>query len=258
MRGAGCYLVCLGLVLLLAACGSSSSGSSSAKGNGVASKTPARIVAAAETALRSANGFVATGTLTQGGQATRLRIVDAGTSKLEVQLSGSGKRADIVVLAGAGYVRANLAFWSAEAGAEAASIANRWIELPATASQQLTSSLGPLAPNTLSKCLGENLGALSAGGTTTVDGVPAVVVREAGNAPGSSPGTLAVATNGPAYPLRVTSTGPTRPGGTVGTCNNGRGGDTQGSLILSGFNHPPAITVPKHAVKLGGTSGSSV
>ncbi len=252
----------MGAALLLAACGSSGSSSSNAKasatgGNGVASKAPAQIVAAAQSALRSANGFVATGTLTQGGQATRLQMVDGGASKLEVQLNASGKSAEIIVLAGTGYVRANQAFWTAQAGASAASLADRWIELPAAAGQRLTSSLGPLAPSTLSRCLGENLGALSRGGTTRVDGLPAVIVREAGNVPGSNPGTLVVATQGPAYPLRVTSTGPTRPGGTVDNCNTGKGGDTQGALTLSDFNHPPAIAVPPHPVKLGGGSGLS-
>jgi hypothetical protein len=262
LRSARCCGACVGVALLLAACGSNGSSSATAKasaggGNGVGSKAPAQIVAAAESALRSAHGFVAAGTLTQAGQATRLQIVEAGTSKLEVQLNGSGKSAEIIVLPGAGYVRANLAFWSAQAGAAAARLANRWIELPATASQQLTSSLGHLAPGTLSKCLGENLGTLSPGGTTSVDGASAVVVREAGNAPGSNPGTLAVATRGPAYPLRVTSTGPTRPGGTVDSCNTGKGGDTEGSLTLSDFNHPPAITVPAHPLKLGGGASPS-
>jgi hypothetical protein len=251
--------IALMLMLLLAACGSSSSSNTkAAQGNGVASKTPAQIVAAAQTALRSANGFVATGTLTQNGQATRLQIIEGGSSKIEVQLNGSGKRAEILVVAGIGYVRANLAFWSAQAGVPAASLANHWIELPATAGQQLTSSLGHLAPSTLSTCLGEDLGTLSPGGTTTVDGVSAIVVRQAGNVPGSGPGTLAVATHGPAYPLRVTSTGPTRPGGKVDACNTGKGDDSEGSLTLSDFNHPPAITVPKNPVKIGAASGSSV
>jgi hypothetical protein len=245
------------VALLLAACGSSGSSSSGngAGGSGVASKSPAEIVAAAQTALRAASGFVVTGTLTQGGQPMRLQIVDGGTSKIEVQLSGSGRNAEIIVLPGAGYVRANAAFWTAQAGAaKAASLANRWIELPATSSQQLTATLGPLAPSTLATCLGENLGALSSGGTTTVNGVPAVVVRQAGNVPGSNPGTLAVATRGPAYPLRVTSTGPTRPGGKVDACNSGKGDNSEGSVTLSDFNHPPAITVPKHPLQLGNTA----
>lgn len=186
-----------------------------------------------------------------------VQIVDGGKSKLQVQVSASGKTAEIIALSGGGYVRANQAFWRAQVGAKAASLANRWIELPASASEQLISSFGMFAPSTLSRCLGEDLGTLSRDGTTTVDGIPAVVVRQAGNVPGGGPGTLAVATHGPAYPLRVTSTGPTRPGGKVDACNDGKGGDTEGSLTLSDFGHAPAITAPKHPVKPGATSGLS-
>lgn len=254
----------LAAVVLLAACGSSASSSSSAKpaasrAAGVASRSAAQIVAAAQSALRSANGFVASGALTQGGQAVRLQIIDEGTSKLQMQFSTDGKTAEIIALPGAGYVRANQAFWRAQAGANAAILlANRWIDLPASASKQLTSSFGLFAPGALSRCLGEDLGTLSRDGTTTVDGTPAVVVRQAGNVPGSTPGTLAVATGGPAYPLRVTSTGPTRPGGKVDACNDGKGGDTKGSLTLSDFDHAPTITAPKHPVRPGPTSSSPV
>jgi hypothetical protein len=267
LRAAGAALAPVGAALLLVACGSSSSSASSAnastatnastaKGNGVASKSPAQIVAAAQTALRSANGFVATGTISQGGEAVQLQVVDVGTSKLQVQFIESGKSAEIVALQGAEYVRANEAFWSAQAGAKAASLANRWIELPASASQQLISGFGLFAPRTLARCLGEDLGTLNRDGTTTVDGEPAIVVHQAGNMPGSSPGTIAVATNGPAYPLRVTSTGPTRPGGKVDVCNTGKGNDAEGSLTLSDFNHAPAITAPRNPMKAGATPSS--
>src|ERR1700683_2848319 len=211
LRAAGPALAPVGAALLLAACGSASP----AQGNGVASKSPTPIVAAAQTALRSADGFVAAGTLSQHGRVARLRIVSGGSSKLEVQVSGRGRSEEIVALAGAHYVRAKLAFWTAQVGPRAASLANRWIELPASESQQLTSSFGLFAPSTMARCIGENLGTLSRGGHTTVAGKSAVVVDQAGNAPGSNPGTLAVATNGPAYPLRITSTGPSRPGGKV-------------------------------------------
>jgi hypothetical protein len=243
----------------LSACGSSSSGASSGgSGNGVAAKSPAQIVAAAQAALRATNGFVAQGVLTQGAQAVQLRIVDRGRSMLQVQINARGKSAEVLVLPPAGYVRANLAFWTAQAVPKAASLANRWIELPAGASQQLTSGFGEFAPGAFAQCLGEDLGTLSAGGTTTVDGQAAVVVKQAGDVPGSSPGTLAVATHGPAYPLRLTSSGPSRPGGKVDACNDGKGGDTEGSLTLSDFDHAPAITAPKHPLKAGGSPSTSV
>jgi hypothetical protein len=264
VRVAGAALALVGAALALVACGSSGSSSSTAKastaarGEGVASKSPVQIVVAAQAALRSAEGFVAAGTLRQDGEAVRLHIVDGGATKLQVQISASGKSAEIIALAGAGYVRGNQAFWSAQAGAQAAGLANRWIELPASASPKLTAGFGEFAPSTLARCLGEDLGTLSRDGTTTVEGKPAVVVHQAGNVPGSNPGTLAVATSGPAYPLRVTSTGPTRPGGKIDACNTGKGSDTQGSLTLSDFDHAPAITAPKHPVKAGGSSTSSI
>ncbi|HEY5260694.1 MAG TPA: hypothetical protein VIJ33_01115 [Solirubrobacteraceae bacterium] len=263
-RAANGALVLVGAALLLAGCGSSSSGSTSgrasaaAKDNGVASKSPIQIVAAAQSALRSVSGFVVAGTLIQGGEVVRLEVVEGGTMRLQVHISERRKSAEIIALPNAAYVRANQAYLSAQAGANTAGLANRWIELPAGAAQQFTSSLGPFAPNTLARCLGEDLGRLSRDGTTTVNGKPAVVVHEAGNVPGSSPGTLAVATKGPAYPLRVTSTGPTRGGGKIDACNTGKASDAKGSVTLSDFDHAPAITAPKHPVKPGASSNSSV
>lgn len=220
----------------------------------MAAKSPAQIIAVAQSALRSANGVVIAGYLSQNGRRVQLKIVDDGPSKREIEFSVGGKSAEIIATPGAGYVRANQAFWSAQAGASAASLANRWIELAPSTSQQLTASFGRLAPGTLASCLGENLGALSRGGTTSIAGRPAVVIREASNVPGSAPGTVAVATSGPAYPLRVTSTGPTRPGGKVDMCNSGKGGNTEGVLTLSDFDHAPVISTPKNAVKLNSAS----
>lgn len=278
LRSAAACAVPIAVLLALAACGSNGSASGASRsgtkptggtapgsateptgthGNGVASKPPLQIIAAAQTALRSASGFVVGGTLRQGGKTVRLKIVEGGATGLDVRMAGQGKSAEIIALPKAAYVRANQAYLKAQAGAGAAGLANRWIELPASASAQFTSGFGPFAPDTLARCLGENLGRLSRDGTTTVNGRPAVVLRQAGNVPGSNPGTLAVATNGPPYPLRVTSTGPTRPGGKVDACNTGKGGDVEGSMTLSDFNHAPAITAPTHPVKPGTSQSSS-
>jgi hypothetical protein len=254
LRGIGAILALLGAAAVLSACGSTNS---AAQGNGLASKSPAQIIDAAQAALRSAHSFVAAGTLRQGGKTVKLHIVSGGASRLRVQINQAGSSAEIVATPGAGYVRANRSYWSAQAGSLASRLANRWIELPASASKNLSSGLGQFAPSTLARCLGEDLGRLSSGGRATVDGKQAVLIHQAGNAPGSNPGTLAVAASGPAYPLRVTSTGPTRPGGKVDACNNGKGGDVQGSLSLMDFDHAPAVTAPKHPVKISGLTGSS-
>lgn len=255
--------VALGVALLVAACGSGGSRTSGTKpsaitSNGVVSKSPAQIVAAAQAALRSANGFVLSGSLHQGREAAHLQIVDGGGSKFQTRISEGGQTAEIIVLRDAGYVRANQEFWTAHGVAALAGLANRWIEAPASDTQQIASAFGLLAPDTLARCLGEDLGTLSRDGSTTVDGSHAVVIRQAGNVPGGNPGTLAVAASGPAYPLRITSTGPTRPGGKIDVCNNGKGDDTEGSLTLSHFGHAPAITAPPNPVKAGSTASSPV
>lgn len=247
--------IALGALCVTAGGGAASA--SAGSGNGVASKSPAQILAAAQAALRSASGFVVAGTITENGATVKLRIVDGGSSKIELQLTEKAKTADIVVVGGTGYVRANRAFWVAQAGSTNARLADRWIQVPASATKQLSSSLGDFAPSTLATCLGEDVGTLSSDGTTTIDGDAAVVIHDAGNVPGSNAGTLAVATTGPAYPLRSTATGPTRPGGRVDACNNGKGGNVQGSVTLSDFNHAPAIKAPAHPLKPT-TSSSSV
>lgn len=243
--------------VLLAACGWSSASASSVAGtaardNGVSAKSPQQILAATLTALRSAHAFVMSGQIAQDHKTTGIRIAYESSSKLELGLNEGGKTEDIILLANAGYVKANKAFWIAQKAKKPASLANRWIEIPAGSGRSLTSSLGFFSPTTLSRCLGEDVGTLSHDGTTKIGGRPAVVIRDAGNVPGGTPGLLEIATNGPAYPLRITSTGLTRPGGKVDVCNDGKAQNDEGSSItLSDFNDVPAIKAPSTTVKLG-------
>jgi hypothetical protein len=248
-------------VLVIAGCGSSTQNpsgpaASAASANSLSSESPAQIVAAAQAALRSARGFDLTGTLTQGAEKTRLRMAIAGR-KLDMSVAESGRTFQIIALPGASYVIANRAFWVAQSGPSYARLANHWFEVPASTTKTLSSSLGSLAPSTLARCLGEDLGTLSKAGTTTVDGHQALVIRDAGNMPGDAPGTLAVATSGPAYPLRLTVTGPTRPGGKVDACNDGKGDSDVGAVTLNDFDHVPAIIAPKHPIRAGATQSTS-
>jgi hypothetical protein len=173
---------------------------------------------------------------------------------LELALSGEGGRAELIALPNAAYVRANATFWKPRVGQRAATLANRWIQIPPAGAEAITASLGRFAPATLARCLVEDHGSLSVAGKTTVDGHPAVVLKDAGNVPGSAPGTLAVATSGPPYPLRATATAGQRAGGRVDVCNNGKAGNTHGTLTISHFGSVPPVKVPQHAIKSGQTS----
>jgi hypothetical protein len=241
--------VALSAVLLLGACGSSNSSAprsnaASRNGNSLASKSPAQIIAAAQSALRSARGFVMTASVNQNGKALRLQIVEGGPSKLQMRVDESGETVEMIALRGAGYIRVNPAYLTVHGGDAASVPANRWIQVPLSMTQALEKILGQFAPNTVARCLGEDHGTLRLDGTTTVNGQPAVVINAAGNVPGSSPGTLAIATSGPAYPLRTTTTGRRRPGGKVDACNTGKGSKGDGSATLSDFNHTPAVRAP--------------
>jgi hypothetical protein len=71
-----------------------------------------------------------------------------------------------------------------------------------------------------------------------------VIVRDAGNAPGSTPSTLAVAATGTPYPLRYVATGDARRGGPVDVCNTGKGGGATGTITLSQFGQIAPIQRP--------------
>jgi hypothetical protein len=151
-------------------------------------------------------------------------------------------------------IRANAAYWTAHLGARGAALAERWIQVPPAHAQAFTSSLGRFAPATLSRCLSENHGTLTVAGMATVEGRPAVIVKDAGNAPGSSPGTIAVATTGAPYPLQASGTGRQRAGGHIDVCNDGKPSDSRGILTFSQFGAVKPIPPPANAIRLGSTS----
>jgi len=216
-----------------------------------ASESPQQILADAAGALGNAHGYMLQGTLTQDSQSEWLKVVADSAGSLGATVSARGARVDIVALPTGSYIRANAAFWMAHAAARAAVLANRWIQVPPSDAQALTSLLGHLAPATLSRCLTEDHGTLSIGGETTIDGQPAIQVRDAGNAPGSTPSVLAVATTGRPYPLRDTATGPTRAGGRIDACNDGKASDMRGTITFSQFGHIAPIGPPTDAIRLG-------
>jgi hypothetical protein len=117
----------------------------------------------------------------------------------------------------------------------------------------LASQFTHFAPATLARCLTEDHGTLSIGGRASINGEPAILLRDAGNLPGTQPGTVAVATTGPPYPLRLTATGRQRAGGRTDVCNEGHtSGDQNATLTFSRFNQIPALQAPRDAIETPG------
>jgi hypothetical protein len=262
-----------GCVLALAACGGSGSpktssvphpssatppgsatqGSSASTTRGISSTrggSPAKLLSAAQLALRSSHGYEMQGTITKNGHTVAIAVTVDGAQSLKLSLSQGSGVAQMITTPTGSYLRANEAFWAPRLGARGQMLANRWFKVPPIEAGRLARGLGAFRPSTLARCLGEHHGTLSLAGRTTVDGVPAIQIRDAGNAPGTSPGLLAVAASGPPYPLRALETGSTRPGGPIDSCNAGGTGETRGSVTLSHFNHVPPVQAPRGALTI--------
>ncbi len=233
--------------IALTGCGSSSTQPRAAS-NGEASKPPHQILADSAAAMRATGNYVMHLSVSHGGQHVDIKFTLTALNMLEITYAVGQLAADMIALPTASYIRANAAYWTRIDAPVAARLANRWITAPASAAQQLVASAGGLSPPNLSRCMLENVGTLTRQGTTTVNGRPAVTLRQAGNVPGSTPGLLEIATTGPPYLLQATATGGTRPGGAVDVCNDAKGSDVTGVITLTAFGHVPAVHAPAGAV----------
>jgi hypothetical protein len=226
-----------------------STGDASSSGS-VDGKSPAQLLAEASDALRHAHGFTIQGVIVGGGQRVKLEIDEASASSVRVAFSVGTSSAQLIHTRGNSYFRANRAFWIAHGGASVQRLAGRWVDLPGAESRSFTKSLGGLGPATFARCLGEDHGALTIAGMTTVGHQRAIVVKDDGDAPGASPGTLAIASSGPPYPLALTETGGQRSGGRIDVCNQGKADNDRGMITLSHFGHVSPITPPSNPLEL--------
>jgi hypothetical protein len=244
-------------VVLVSACGSS--GNTPPRPAGEASKTADQIVADAQAALSAATSvhLAMTGKAKDGAQSFDLEITQAG---LKGTLSDAGVTANVILVAGHSYLQGP-GFFAKYAGPEAAAvIGNRWVEMPPGTDLGLT---GLADPRTLAICMVAGHGTLSKGTTSTFDGTPTIAVLDKGNAPGDSPGTMEVATTGPAYPLHFVQTGPASPGTQVqpticGPSSSSASGQETSDIqvTLSGFDAPATITAPPNPFVLPSASSA--
>jgi hypothetical protein len=203
-------------------------GSSSPAGNGVASKSPARIVAIATAAATAAESVHVAGSILSEGEPISLNM------ELDAEKGGKGRvtlgnlSVDVVNVDRAVYVKAGSAFYSRFAGpATARLLQAKWL--------RGSSVSGPLASFTslteLRKLLSSTLarhGALSRASSTTIDGQRAVGVSDT-----AGDGTLYVASTGTPYPLEIVK--------------RGSGG---GKLVFDRWNQPVALAVPPDPLDL--------
>jgi hypothetical protein len=218
-------LATVGLVILavvLGGCGSSSSG------NGIASKSPAQIVAAAKTAAGGAATVHIAGTIVSEGKPLTINMDlvkgKGGTGRITLE----GVSIDLIRVGGAVYINGSQAFYQRIAGAAAAKLLQgKWLKAPENsgnfASLASLTDLAKLIDTTLS-----NHGKLVRDGTTTVDAQKAVAVKDV-----TQGGTLYVAVTGSPYPVQV--------------AKDGAGG---GKIVLDRWNKPVTLTAPANAINI--------
>jgi hypothetical protein len=221
-RPAAVLLLAL-VAALIAGCGGSSS-----SGNGVASKTPAEILAATKAAADSAKSVHVAGALSSGGSPITLNLDLIAGLGGRGQISESGLTFELIVVGGTAYIKGSPSFYSHFGGAAAAQLfQGKWLKASATSGELATlaslTNLGRLLDQALA-----SRGALVKGATTTVSGQPVVELRDT-----SGDGSLFVATTGQPYPIEIVK----------------RGSET-GHVSFTRWNAPVALRPPPNAIDL--------
>ncbi|HMD57585.1 MAG TPA: hypothetical protein VKG82_08960 [Solirubrobacteraceae bacterium] len=220
--GSALLLVLLLGIALLAGCGGGSSS------NGVASKSPEQILAAAKTAAVDAASVHIAGSIINENKPISLDMELVARKGARGRIALEGLAIDVVDVEQAFYVNGSAAFYRHVAGPAAARLLRgRWLKVPASSGEfaslaQLT-SLGDLLDSTLA-----SHGKLALVGTTTVQGRQAVAVTDT-----SEGGTLYVAATGTPYPLEIS-----------------KAGSSAGRISFDRWNQPVTLTAPTNAINI--------
>jgi hypothetical protein len=219
-RAVSAGVLCLALITALAGCGSSD--------NGVASKSASQILAATTAAAQSSNSVRVSTRSTVGGGTAKLTMSaslakDHGHARLA--LAGIGVEA---IRAGETlYIKGNDRFDAQLERTFGVKVpARTWLKGPASGTLGRIGSFIDMSrelPLILSVS-----GPVTKGATTTVDGQPAIELKEVAKL---YTGTLYVATTGTPYPIKLVKTG-----------------RETGKTVFSGWNDPVTVTPPKNAV----------
>ena len=139
-------LACRALGGVLAAAALAGCGSSSSSGNGVASKTPAQIVAVAKSAAAGAATVHVAGSIVSGGKPISLDMELVAGKGGKGRLSLEGLSIELIDVDRAVYINGNAAFYSHFAGAAAArALQGKWLK--ASSCKRASWRRSPRSPN---------------------------------------------------------------------------------------------------------------
>lgn len=218
-----CGLLLSLLLALLSGCGSSSP-----SGNGLASKSPTEIVAAAKLAAAGAASAHVAGSIVDEGKPISLDMELVAGKGGQGKLTLEGLSINLVQVNGAVYMNGSTAFYKHVAGAAAAQLLQgKWLKAPSTDAN--FASLAQLTD--LGKLIGTALashGKLASAPAKTIAGQKAVGVTDV-----SKGGTLYVASTGTAFPLEIT-----------------KSGASGGTITFDRWNKPVKLSAPANAINI--------
>ncbi len=227
MRSRSLLLVATSLALVLAAA-LTGCGGSSPSSNGVASKTPAQIVALAKAAAVGAASVHVAGSIVDEGQPISLNMELLSEMGGKGRITLGGLSFALVGVDRAIYVKGDRALYNRFASPSAArALGGAWLKASGEAGPlaQLTSltDLGKLLDSTLA-----GHGTLSRGATARIGGQSAIGVTDAAGG-----GPLYVATTGTPYPLEIV-----------------KHGASAGTVRFDRWNQPVELSVPTDAINI--------
>jgi hypothetical protein len=208
---------------VLAGCGGSSSA-----GNGIASKSPAQIIAAAKAAADAAATVRVAGTVINEGKPLSIDMELLAGKGGRGRITIGGVSISLIRVGGAVYINGSQAFYRRIAGPTAARLLQgKWLKAP-----EKSGNFASLASLTdLAKLIDTTLashGALARDGTKTLGGQKVVAINDV-----SQGGTLYVAVTGAPYPIEVV-----------------KDGGSGGRIVFDRWNKPVTLTAPANAINI--------
>jgi hypothetical protein len=215
-------------------------------------ESPQQILKASTSALKAANGYEMHISSHGPGTSESGTLVYSKHGGISMRVRLNKSKLGLVIIGKRAYFKASAPFWVSYGSTKslAALLAPHWYKLPASKLGSLTGSgLGKSTASSLTKCEAKTSSELTNAGTATVDGHPAVLLKSPGTTPGTHPETIAIATTGKPYLLRVAITGPAKPG-PISACNIPDEDKQTGTTTINHWNSAPPVKAPPNAIKL--------
>jgi len=253
-----CAVLTMSLALAGVGAGAGGAVIASAQG-GEADKDPKAILSDVKRDLAQVKSLHFAGTQEEKGHTTKISadLMASGAASIAVSEGTAAFR--MILLPKAVYLKANATYWKTAAGQDgkalARKLAGRWVKAPAKAGDSLRPLLKEFSPKELASCADVGVGTLTKKGTAKVGGRDTVVLRDAGDKPGTAPGLLYVTTSGPILPLRATQTGPRKAGKVDEKCQDADDKSTAADITFSRFDEVTRITAPHGAISLEDLAG---